>query len=112
MRRIERTSVLLHDFKRENRSGRQRNLSNLLADTVSLLVEEKPIPQPIPQENRDHALAGQTPALSDCALVRTRFGIVCPHHFPVSRSLHSHPWGNKIKVPLPMILESHPSNGT
>jgi mRNA interferase YafQ len=54
MRRIERTNALRRDFKRELRGRHGRELEVVLTSAVSLLAEDKPLPE----RNRDHALAG------------------------------------------------------
>jgi mRNA interferase YafQ len=55
MRRIERTNVFRRDFKREKRGQHRSDLDAALTFTVSLLVEDKPLPE----RNRDHPLAGE-----------------------------------------------------
>jgi mRNA interferase YafQ len=52
MRRIERTNAFLRDFKREKRGHHRRELEMVLTVTVSLLAEDKPLPE----RNRDHTL--------------------------------------------------------
>jgi mRNA interferase YafQ len=54
MRRIEYTTAFRRDFKREKRSGRYPGLDSLLAEIVSLLVEDKTLPE----KSRDHPLGG------------------------------------------------------
>lgn len=53
MRRIERTTAFRRDFKRENRGSHRSDLDALISNVVSLLAEDKPLPE----KNRDHALA-------------------------------------------------------
>jgi mRNA interferase YafQ len=55
MRRIERTNAFLRDFKREKRGHHRRDLEALLTVALSLLAEDKPLPE----RNRDHALVGE-----------------------------------------------------
>ena len=55
MRRIERTNVFHRDFKREKRGQHRRDLDAALSSAVSLLAEDKPLPE----RNRDHPLAGE-----------------------------------------------------
>jgi mRNA interferase YafQ len=45
MRRIERTNAFLRDFKREKRGHHRRELEMVLTVTVSLLAEDKPLPE-------------------------------------------------------------------
>ncbi|MGA7079230.1 MAG: type II toxin-antitoxin system YafQ family toxin [Terriglobales bacterium] len=54
MRRIERTNAFRRDFKRELRRHHGRELEVVLVSAVSLLAEDKPLPE----RNRDHALTG------------------------------------------------------
>ena len=55
MRRIERTNAFRRDFKREMRGQHRRDLETALASAISLLVEDKPLPD----RQRDHSLAGE-----------------------------------------------------
>jgi mRNA interferase YafQ len=64
MRRIERTNAFQRDFKREKRSGLGSDLDSLVAEIVSLLSEDKPLPA----KNRDHALAGNWQDHRECHL--------------------------------------------
>ena len=64
MRRIEHTTAFRRDFKRERRGRHGRRLEALLAGTVGLLVEDRPLP---PAE-RDHALIGEWRDFRDCHL--------------------------------------------
>jgi mRNA interferase YafQ len=64
MRRIERTSAFRRDFKREKRSGLGSELDSLVAEIVSLLVEDKPLPA----KNRDHVLTGNWRDHRECHL--------------------------------------------
>jgi len=54
MRTIERTNVFKRDFKREKSGQHKRDLESLVFTTISLLAEDKPLPE----KNRDHALGG------------------------------------------------------
>jgi mRNA interferase YafQ len=54
MRTIERTNAFRRDFKREMRGQHRPDLEALLTSIISLLIEDKPLPE----RNRDHALAG------------------------------------------------------
>src|ERR1035438_6829480 len=54
MRRIERTNAFRRDFKREKSGQHRRELEPMLTFAVSLLAEDKPLPE----KNRDHALGG------------------------------------------------------
>ncbi len=47
MRRIERTNAFRRDFKREKRGQHRRDLDDLLAFAVSLLADDKPLPERI-----------------------------------------------------------------
>jgi mRNA interferase YafQ len=64
MRRIERTTAFRRDFKREKRSGHRSDLDSLVSDVVSLLAEDKPLPE----KNRDHALGGDWRDHRECHL--------------------------------------------
>jgi mRNA interferase YafQ len=64
MRRIERTNAFRRDFKREKRSGHGSELDYLVAEIVSLLAEDKPLPL----KNRDHALTGNWRDHRECHL--------------------------------------------
>ena len=55
MRTIERTNVFKRDFKREKSGQHKRDLEALVFTTISLLAEDKPLPE----KNRDHALGGE-----------------------------------------------------
>ena len=59
MRTIERTTAFRRDFKRETRGQHRRDLDSLVSTVVSLLAEDKPLPE----KNRDHGLGG---AWADC----------------------------------------------
>jgi mRNA interferase YafQ len=54
MRRIERTNAFRRDFKREKSGQHRRELEPMLTFAVSLLAEDKPLPE----KNHDHALGG------------------------------------------------------
>jgi mRNA interferase YafQ len=64
MRRIERTSAFRCDFKREKRGPHRRELEAMLTFAVSLLAEDKPLPE----RNRDHALGGDWRDHRECHL--------------------------------------------
>jgi mRNA interferase YafQ len=64
MRRIERTNVFHRDFKREKRGQHRREVEALLTLAISLLAEDKPLPE----KNRDHALAGEWQDFRECHL--------------------------------------------
>jgi mRNA interferase YafQ len=64
MRRIERTNAFLRDFKREKRGHHRRDLEAVLTVAVSLLAEDKPLPE----RNRDHALGGDWCDHRECHL--------------------------------------------
>ena len=64
MRRIERTNAFRRDFKREKRGQHRRDVEALLMVAVSLLADDLPLPE----KNRDHALAGEWRDLRDCHL--------------------------------------------
>jgi mRNA interferase YafQ len=64
MQRIERTNAFLRDFKREKRGHRRRDLEAVLTIGISLLAEDKPLPE----RNRDHALAGEWRDHRECHL--------------------------------------------
>jgi mRNA interferase YafQ len=64
MRRIERTNAFRRDFKREQRGQHRRELEGLLVSAISLLADDKPLPE----RNRDHALAGEWRDFRECHL--------------------------------------------
>jgi len=64
MRRIERTNAFLRDYKREKRGHHRRELEMVLIVVVSLLTEDKPLPE----RNRDHALGGDWRDHRECHL--------------------------------------------
>jgi mRNA-degrading endonuclease YafQ of YafQ-DinJ toxin-antitoxin module len=47
MRRIERTDAFRRDFKREKSGQHRRELEPMLTFAVSLLAEDKPLPEKI-----------------------------------------------------------------
>jgi mRNA interferase YafQ len=55
MRRIEHTNAFRRDFKREKRGPHRRDVEVLVATAASLLANDNPLPE----RNRDHALAGR-----------------------------------------------------
>jgi mRNA interferase YafQ len=64
MRRIERTSAFRRDFKRAKRGLHRRELEAVLTLAVALLADDKPLPE----KNRDHALAGEWRDHRECHL--------------------------------------------
>lgn len=64
MRRIERTNAFRRDFKREMRGPHRRDLETALTSAISLLVEDKPLPE----RQRDHSLAGEWHDFRECHL--------------------------------------------
>jgi mRNA interferase YafQ len=64
MRTIERTSIFKRDFKREKSGQYRRDLEGLVSTTISLLSEDKPLPE----KNRDHALGGEWRDHRECHL--------------------------------------------
>jgi len=64
MRRIERTNAFRRDYKREQRGLHGRSLETLLTSVISLLAEDKSLPE----RNRDHALGGEWQDFRECHL--------------------------------------------
>jgi mRNA interferase YafQ len=64
MRRIERTNIFRRDFKREKLGQHRRDVEALVMVTASLLAEDRPLPE----KNRDHALAGEWHDHRECHL--------------------------------------------
>jgi mRNA interferase YafQ len=64
MRRIERTNAFRSDFQRERRGQHGRDLDAVLTFAVSLLAEDKPLPE----RNHDHALGGDWRDHRECHL--------------------------------------------
>ncbi len=64
MRKIERTNAFRRDFKREQRGQYRREVEALLVSTISLLADDKPLPE----RNRDHALGGDWRDFRECHL--------------------------------------------
>jgi mRNA interferase YafQ len=64
VRTIERTNVFKRDFKREKSGQHRRDLDELVSAMISLLAEDKPLPQ----KNRDHALGGEWRDHRECHL--------------------------------------------
>lgn len=64
MRTIERTNAFRHDYRRENRGPHRRDLESVLTLAISLLAEDKPLPE----RNRDHALGGDWRDHRECHL--------------------------------------------
>jgi len=64
MRRIERTTAFLRDYKGESKGQFRRDLDPLVRQVVSLLVEDAPLPE----KNRDHGLGGHWQDHRECHL--------------------------------------------
>jgi mRNA interferase YafQ len=64
MRTIERTNAFRRDYKREKSGLHGRDIEELLFATISLLAEDKPLPE----KNRDHSLGGQWRYYRECHL--------------------------------------------
>jgi mRNA interferase YafQ len=64
MRRIEYTGAFRRDFKREKRAGHRIDLDSLISEVVSLLAEDKPLPD----KKRDHGLIGEWQDFRECHL--------------------------------------------
>ncbi len=64
MRRIERTTAFLRDFKRESKGQHRRDLDSLVRRVVLLLVDDAPLPE----KNRDHGLGGDWQDHRECHL--------------------------------------------
>jgi mRNA interferase YafQ len=64
MRKIERTGAFRRDFKREKRGPYRRDIDSLVIDIVSLLAEDKVLPE----KNRDHRLSGDWEDHRECHL--------------------------------------------
>jgi mRNA interferase YafQ len=64
VRRIERTNAFRPDFKRELRGRHRQHLESLLKSAIEVLADDKPLPE----SNRDHALAGEWRDHRDCHL--------------------------------------------
>ena len=64
MRKIERTNAFRRDFKREKRGQHRRDVEALLTLAISLLADDRPLPE----RNRDHALAGEWHDFRECHL--------------------------------------------
>jgi mRNA interferase YafQ len=64
MRTIERTTAFKRDFKREKSGQHKRELDVLVSTTISLLVEDVPLPE----RNRDHPLGGEWRDHRECHL--------------------------------------------
>jgi mRNA interferase YafQ len=64
MRRIEPTTASRRDFKREKRGKHRRDLDSLVSTVISLLAEDKPLPE----KNRDHGLGGDWADCRECHL--------------------------------------------
>jgi mRNA interferase YafQ len=64
MRRIERTNAFRRDFKREKRGRHRTELEAALTFAVSLLAEDKSLPE----RNHDHALGGAWSDNRECHL--------------------------------------------
>lgn len=55
MRKIERTTAFRRDFKRELKGPHGGRLDALMAEVVTMLAEDRPLPP----SNRDHPLTGE-----------------------------------------------------
>jgi mRNA interferase YafQ len=64
MRRIERTNAFRRDFKREKKGQYRHDLDSMVADVVTLLVEDAPLPE----KHRDHVLEGNWNDHRECHL--------------------------------------------
>jgi mRNA interferase YafQ len=64
MRRIESTTVFSRDFKREKRGPHRSGIDALVANVVTLLAADKPLPE----RNRDHKLTGEWNDFRECHL--------------------------------------------
>lgn len=64
MRTIERSSAFKRDYKRVKATPRHRNVDVLLPEVLSLLLND----QPLPANNRDHALSGNWAGYRECHL--------------------------------------------
>ena len=64
MRTIERSSAFKRDYKRVKATPRHRNVDTLLTEVLQLLLDD----QPLPANNRDHALSGDWAGYRECHL--------------------------------------------
>ncbi len=64
MRTIESTNAFRRDYKREKSGLHRRDLEELLFAMISLLAEDKPLPE----KNRDHSLGGEWRDYRECHL--------------------------------------------
>ncbi len=64
MRTIERTGDFRRDFKREKRGQYRRDIDSLVSSVVSLLAEDKSLPE----KHRDHGLSGAWRDHRECHL--------------------------------------------
>ncbi len=64
MRTIERTTAFRSDFKREKRGQHSRDLDSLVSSIVSLLADDKSLPE----KHRDHSLGGAWRDHRECHL--------------------------------------------
>jgi mRNA interferase YafQ len=64
MRTIERSSAFKRDYKRVKATPRHRNVDTLLTEVLPLLLDD----QPLPANNRDHALSGDWAGYRECHL--------------------------------------------
>lgn len=64
MRKIERSSAFKRDYKRIKATPRHRNVDVLLTQILSLLLDDRPLPE----SNRDHALSGNWSGYRECHL--------------------------------------------
>jgi mRNA interferase YafQ len=64
MRRIEPTTAVRRDFKREKKGQHRRDVDLLVSGVVSLLAEDSALPE----KNRDHGLGGDWHDHRECHL--------------------------------------------
>ena len=62
MRTIERTSQFKHDYKREAKGQHRNTLERDLIEILQVLAQD----QPLSEQHRDHALAGDWKDHRDC----------------------------------------------
>jgi mRNA interferase YafQ len=59
---IERSTAFKRDYKRVKVIPRHRNIATLLPKILALLLND----QPLPEQNRDHALSGNWAGYREC----------------------------------------------
>jgi mRNA interferase YafQ len=64
MRRIERATAFIRDYRRAKAISRYRKLDERLVSLLELLVNDRPLPP----RSRDHALSGNWSGYRDCHL--------------------------------------------